>query len=83
MKLSNANIFIEIQKEFGSFSNYIWSFTDGKIIKAEYETEYELSKQISKDLKKRGMKFVGPTIIYSYLESIGIIDNHEKKCFKY
>ncbi|MBQ6098353.1 MAG: DNA-3-methyladenine glycosylase I [Methanobrevibacter sp.] len=81
--INNANIFIEIQKEFGSFSNYIWSFTDGKIIKAEYETESELSKQISKDLKKRGMKFVGPTIIYSYLESIGIIDNHEKKCFKY
>ena len=81
--INNANIFIEIQKEFGCFSNYIWSFTDGKIIKAEYETESELSKQISKDLKKRGMKFVGPTIIYSYLESIGIIDNHEKKCFKY
>lgn len=81
--INNAKIFIEIQNEFGSFSNYIWSFTDGKIIKAEYLTESELSKQISKDLKKRGMRFVGPTIIYSYLESIGIIDNHEKDCFKY
>ena len=81
--INNAKIFIEIQKEFGSFSDYIWSFTDGKIIKAEYLTESELSKQISKDLKKRGMKFVGPTIIYSYLESIGIIDNHEKDCCKY
>lgn len=81
--INNAKIFIEIQEEFGSFSNYIWSFTDGKIIKAEYKTESELSKRISKDLKKRGMKFVGSTIIYSYLESIGVIDNHEKGCFKF
>ena len=81
--INNAKIFIKIQKEFGSFDDYIWSFTDGKIIKAEYLTESDLSKKISKDLKKRGMKFVGPTIIYSYLESIGIIDNHQKDCFKY
>ena len=81
--INNARVFIEIQKEFESFSDYIWSFTDGKIIKSEYLTESDLSKKISKDLKKRGMKFVGPTIIYSYLESIGIIDNHEKNCFKY
>ena len=81
--INNAKIFIEIQNEFESFDNYIWSFTNGKIIKGEYLTESELSKQISKDLKKRGMKFVGPTIIYSYLESIGIIDNHEKNCFKF
>lgn len=81
--INNAQIFIEIQEEFGSFSEYIWSFTDGKIIKAEYLTESDLSKEISKDLKKRGMKFVGPTIIYSYLESIGVIDNHEKNCFRY
>ncbi len=81
--VNNAKIFIEIQEEFGSFSDYIWSFTDGEIIKAEYLTESELSEKISKDLKKRGMKFVGPTIIYSYLESIGIIDNHQKGCFRY
>lgn len=81
--INNAQIFIEIQEEFGSFSEYIWSFTDGKIIKAEYLTESDLSKEISKDLKKRGMKFVGPTIIYSYLESIGVIDNHENDCFRY
>ena len=74
--INNAQIFLEIQKEFGSFDEYIWGFTDGEIIKAEYLTE-------SKDLKKRGMKFVGPTIIYSYLEAIGIIDNHQKDCFKY
>ena len=81
--VNNARIFIEIQKEFGSFDNYIWGFTNGEIIKAEFLTESELSRSISKDLKKRGMKFVGPTIIYSYLESIGIIDNHQKNCFKY
>ena len=81
--INNAQVFIEIQKEFGSFDKYIWSFTDGNIIKAEYLTESELSKSISKDLKKRGMKFVGPTIIYSYLEAIGIIDNHQKNCFKF
>ena len=81
--INNAKIFMEIQEEFGSFDGYIWDYTDGKIIKAEYQTESELSKKISKDLKKRGMKFLGPKIIYSFLESIGIIDNHEKKCFKY
>jgi DNA-3-methyladenine glycosylase I len=81
--INNAQVFIEIQEEFGSFDEYIWNFTDGEIIKAEYLTESDLSKSISKDLKKRGMKFVGPTIIYSYLESIGIIDNHQKDCFKY
>ena len=81
--INNAQIFIEIQKEFGSFDEYIWGFTDGEIIKAEFKTESELSKNISQDLKKRGMKFVGPTIIYSYLESIGIIDNHQENCFKF
>lgn len=81
--VNNARIFKKMQEEYGSFSDYIWSFTDGEVIKAEYETESELSKEISKDLKRHGMKFVGPTIIYSYLESIGIIDNHEKDCFKF
>ena len=81
--INNAQVFMEMQKEFGSFDEYLWGFTEGEIIKAEYLTESELSKHISKDLKKRGMKFVGPTIIYSYLEAIGIIDNHQKDCFKY
>ena len=81
--INNAKIFIEIQEEFESFDKYIWKFTEENIIKPEYLTESDLSKEISKDLKKRGMKFVGPTIIYSYLESIGIIDNHEKDCFKF
>lgn len=79
--INNAKVFKEIQNEYGSFSNYIWSFTDGKIIKAEYKTKSDLSNKIAKDLKKKGMRFVGSTIIYSYLESIGIIDNHEKDCF--
>lgn len=81
--INNAKVFIEIQKEFGSFDEYIWDFTDGDVIKHEYLTESELSKTISKDLKKRGMRFVGPTIIYSYLEAIGIIDNHQPNCFKF
>ncbi|MBR0370358.1 MAG: DNA-3-methyladenine glycosylase I [Methanobrevibacter sp.] len=81
--INNAKIFRKIQKEYGSFSAYIWSYTDGKIIKAEYKTKSDLSEKISKDLKEKGMKFVGPTIIYSYMESIGIIDNHTPDCFKY
>ena len=83
---NNAKIFIEIQNEFGSFSNYIWSFTNNKIIKnttGETIVSSPLSDKISKDLKKRGMKFVGTIIIYSYLQAIGVIDDHDKDCFKY
>lgn len=78
----NAKIFIQIQKEFGSFSNYIWGFTKGKIVHEEYtlRTTSPLSDLISSDLKKRGMKFVGSTIIYSYLGAIGIICGHGKEC---
>ncbi len=84
--INNANVFMEIQKEFGSFSNYIWDFTDNKVLKdseENYMTNSPLSDLITKDLKKRGMKFVGTTIIYSYLEAIGVIDNHTHECFKY
>ncbi len=84
--ISNAKIFIQIQKEYGSFSKYIWGFTDGKIIKNKndkFEVSTPLSDEISKDLKKRGMKYVGTIIIYSYLQSIGIVNDHETKCFKY
>lgn len=81
--INNAKVFKDIQKEEGSFSNYIWGFTDGKIIKAEYKTKSDLSDDIAKDLKKKGMKFVGSTTMYSYLEAIGIIDNHTKDCFRY
>ena len=81
--ITNAKVFIYIQKEFGSFDKYIWSFTDYKVIKNmddNLKTTSKLSDKISKDLKKRGMKFVGSTIIYSYLQAIGIIDDHELNC---
>ena len=80
--ITNSKIFMNIQKEYGSFSNYIWSFTNNEIIdhKGEIITSNELSDTISKDLKKRGMKFVGTTIIYSYLQAIGIVNDHELTC---
>ena len=84
--VNNSRIFIKIQKEFGSFSNYIWGFSNNKIIKNKDDnlnTTSHLSDIISNDLKKRGMKFVGSTIIYSYLQAIGIIDDHELKCYLY
>ena len=84
--ITNAKIFIEIQKEFKSFKNYIWSFTNNKVIKNKddkFKTTSQLSDDISKDLKKRGMKFVGSTIIYSYLQAIGVIDDHELSCYLY
>lgn len=81
--VNNAKIFQEIQKEYGTFSRYIWGFTDGKIIYEVGETRSELSDRVSKDLKKRGMKFVGTTIIYSYLQAIGVIYSHDKECFLY
>lgn len=84
--INNTKIFLKIQEEFGSFSKYIWSFTDNKIIKnttGQIIVSSPLSDKISKDLKKRGMKYVGTVIIYSYLQAIGIVDNHDKTCFKY
>lgn len=81
--VNNAKIFIKIQQEFGSFANYIWSFTDGKIIYNENDelpTTSSLSDQVSADLKRRGMKFVGSTIIYSYLQAMGVINDHETTC---
>ena len=79
--IKNAQVFIEIQKEYQSFSNYLWHFTDNKIIYETNKTTSPLSDTISKDLKKRGMSFVGSTIIYSYLQAIGMINSHEKDCF--
>ena len=82
----NAKVFLEIQKEHKTFANYIWSFTDNKVIKNmddNFKTTSPLSDKISKDLKKRGMKFVGTTIIYSYLQAIGVINDHELNCFCY
>lgn len=78
----NAKAFMQIQEEYGSFDAYIWSFTDGKTVCESYDvrTTSPLSDQISKDLKKRGMKFVGSTVIYSYLQAIGIINGHGPEC---
>ena len=84
--IKNAKIFIMIQKEFGSFSNYIWKFTNNKVIKNKtdiFPVSTDLSDQVSKDLKKRGMKYVGTVIIYSYLQAIGVVNDHETGCFKY
>ncbi len=79
--INNAKIFRSIVNEYGSFSNYLNKFTNGKIIyECDKVTNY-LSDEISKDLISRGMKFVGSVIIYSYLQAIGIINSHEKECF--
>lgn len=82
--IKNAGIFIEIQKEYGSFSKYIWSYTDFQTIYLKDQkpvVRNELSDRISSDLKKRGMSFVGSITIYSYLEAIGILNNHQKQCY--
>ena len=81
--ISNAKIFRSIQEKFGSFHNYLKQFTNDEIIYECDKTCSKLSDDISTDLKKRGMKFVGTTIIYSYLQAIGLINSHEKTCFKY
>ena len=81
--INNAKIFKQIKKEYGSFSKYIWSFTNNQIIYEIGKTSSELSDKISKDLKKRGMTFVGTTIIYAYLQAIGIVNSHDENCFKY
>lgn len=81
--INNAKVFMNIQKEFGSFSDYIWKFTNYKqIVHNIVITSNSLSDRISLDLKKRGMKFVGTTIIYSYLQAIGVVNDHDKNCFK-
>lgn len=81
--INNANIFKKIQKEYGSFYDYLKIFTKDKIIYENDKTSNSLSDSISNDLKKRGMKFVGTTIIYSYLQAIGIINSHDDDCFLY
>lgn len=81
--INNARVFKTIQNECGTFYEYLISFTDGKVFYEIGMATSELSDRISYDLKKRGMKFVGTTIIYSYLQAIGIIYSHEKECFLY
>lgn len=81
--INNSKIFRDISKEYGGFYNYIKSFSGGKIIYENDKTTNVLSDKISADLQKRGMKFVGSVIIYSYLQAIGVISSHEKDCFLY
>lgn len=85
----NAIAFMEVQKEFGSFSNYIWGFTNGKPIKNKYKSLSEvpattaLSDAISKDLKKRGFKFVGSTVIYAHIQATGMVNDHVTTCYRH
>lgn len=81
--INNAKIFKNIQSEYGSFHNYLKTFTNDKIIYETGKTTSKLSDEISKNLQKRKMKFVGSTIIYSYLQAIGVINSHERECFLY
>ncbi|PIF04828.1 MAG: DNA-3-methyladenine glycosylase I [Arcobacter sp.] len=87
--IKNAKVFLQIQKEFGSFSSYLWHYVDGKPIQNHFEnisdvpTSTELSDTLSKDLKKRGMSFVGSTIIYAFMEAIGMVNDHTIDCFRY
>ncbi len=87
--ITNAEAFMKIQDEFGFFSTYLWNFVDGKPIKNKVANYKEapahtpLSDTISKDLKKRGFKFVGSTVIYAYMQAIGMVNDHELSCFRY
>ena len=81
--VKNAQVFCEIQNELGSFSGYLRGWTDGRVVYETGKTSSELSDGISKDLKRRGMKFVGTTIIYAYLQAVGVVYSHEKCCFLY
>jgi DNA-3-methyladenine glycosylase I len=86
--VSNAVAFMKVQKEFSSFSKYIWEFTDGKPIDHNRKSLKEvpattpLSDEISKDLKKRGFKFVGSTVVYAHMQATGMINDHVEDCWK-
>ena len=87
--ISNAQAFIKVQEEFGSFSDYIWGFVKGKPIQNKLKTLAEapattpLSDKISKDLKKRGFKFVGSTVVYAHMQATGMVNDHLVTCFRY
>lgn len=84
----NAQVFLAIQDEFGSFNNYVWKFVNNKIINNRWEKIEQIptysaeSTALSKDLKKRGMSFVGKTIIYAYLQAVGMVNDHTLDCFQ-
>ncbi|MEQ3498555.1 DNA-3-methyladenine glycosylase I [Tenacibaculum sp. SSH1-16] len=87
--ITNAQAFMKVQEEFGAFSKYIWDFTNGKPIVNKFEKKEEvpattaLSDVISKDLKKRGFKFVGSTVIYAHMQATGMVNDHTTDCFRY
>jgi len=87
--ITNAQYFMKIQEEFGSFSKYIWAFVDGKPIKNKLKdyrkgpANTTLSDALSKDLKKRGFKFVGTTVVYAHMQATGMVNDHEVSCFRY
>lgn len=87
--INNAKAFLKIQKEFGSFDKYLWGFVDHKSIKNKFKKHSELpasteiSEKLSKDLKKRGFNFVGPTICYALMQAIGMVNDHTSDCFLY
>ncbi len=87
--INNARCFLEVQKEFGSFDNYIWQFIGGKPIRNRFKTLREMpatspeSDRISKDLKQRGFKFVGSTIVYAHMQATGMVNDHVVTCFRY
>ena len=82
--VSNARAFLDVQEEFGTFDKYLWSFVDGRPVlndSGTFPTRTELSDRISKDLKKRGFRFVGTTILYAYLQAVGVVNDHSADCF--
>ncbi len=87
--VSNAQAFLKVQKEFGTFSDYFWKFTDGKPIVNKWKdmgqipAKTELAETISKDMKNRGFKFVGPTIIYAHMQATGMVNDHLISCFRW
>ncbi|MCY3752259.1 MAG: DNA-3-methyladenine glycosylase I [Gammaproteobacteria bacterium] len=87
--IRNARAFIRVREEFGSFDNYIWNFVDGKPIQNSWQhgsqipAETPLSNKISKDLKRRGFNFVGPTIIYAHMQATGMVNDHTTDCFRH
>ncbi|KGL58754.1 DNA-3-methyladenine glycosylase I [Polaribacter sp. Hel1_85] len=87
--ITNAQLFMEVQQEYGSFSKFIWSYVNDQPIvnkfqkRADVPATTNLSDRISKDLKKRGFKFVGSTVIYAYMQAVGMVNDHTTDCFKY
>jgi len=87
--INNAKKFLDVQKEFGSFDKYIWQFVNYKMIRKAFKTLSELpartkeSDAMSKDLRKRGFKFIGPTICYAFMQAVGMVNDHTTDCFRY